>query len=157
MIVRFLSPRLLRVLLVLSVALNLAVIGVVAGAVMRDPPRQDPSRGPAFGPYDRALTEEDRKALREAFRREVPQFREEWRQMQDDMAELQTALRADPYDPAHVAEVFARQHVRGAQMMALGQKLLAERLAAMTPEERAAYANRLEQRMDDRRDRRPPH
>lgn len=150
---RALSPRLLRVLLVLSVALNLAVVGIVAGAALRDPPRPDPDRGPAFGPFDRALTREDRKDLRDAFRRAAPDFRKDWARMQAEMDQLLSALRAEPYDPDLVAGIFARQLDRGTQMMALGQSLMADRLARMTPDERAAFADRLQEGMARPRDR----
>lgn len=154
------SPRALRILLVLSVTLNLIVIGIVAGAALRDPPRPHPDRGPAFGIFDRALTEEDRRALREAFRREAPDFRAGWQEMQGDLGDMLTALRAEPYDPAAVAAIFARQLDRGQQMMTLGQRLMAERLAEMTPEERSDFADRLARRIDherkDHRDGPPP-
>lgn len=148
------SPRILRLSLIVSVALNLVVLGIVAGAALRDPPRPHPDRGPAFGMFDRALTEDDRKALREAFRREAPDFRDEWQRMQADLGDLLTALRADPYDPAGVEAIFARQLERGQRMAGLGQRLMMERLAAMTPAERADFADRLSRRIDrENRDR----
>ncbi|WP_192841372.1 hypothetical protein [Falsirhodobacter sp. alg1] len=39
-----LHSRTLRIALAVSVALNLAVAGIVAGAVLRDPPRRDGER-----------------------------------------------------------------------------------------------------------------
>ncbi|MDB6452390.1 periplasmic heavy metal sensor [Falsirhodobacter sp. 20TX0035] len=148
-----LSPRTLRLLLILSVTLNLAIAGIVAGAALRHPPPPDPGRGPAFGAYDRAFSEEDRKAMRDAFHREAPDFGKGWQAMKDDTADLLTTLRTEPYDPARTEAIFARQRERGGQMMALGQRLMAQRLAEMTPEERLAFANRLAERME--RDR--PH
>lgn len=148
-----LSPRILRLALAASVAVNLAVAGVVAGAVLRDPPPPDPDRGPAFGMYDRAFTEADRKALRQGFRDHKPAFREGWRALQQDTADLVANLRADPYDPARTADIFARQAERGERMMQLGQGVVAEYLAAMSPEDRHAFAQRLEDRLH--RDRRP--
>ncbi|WP_164876026.1 periplasmic heavy metal sensor [Falsirhodobacter deserti] len=148
------SPRSLRILLALSVALNLVVIGIVAGAALREPPRPRPDSGPAFGIYDRALTKEDREALREAFRREAPDFHRNWQKMQGDLAQLIAALEANPYDPVRAREVFERQRERGIEMMILGQRLMADHLAEMTPDERRAFAGRLQQRLDDREDRR---
>lgn len=142
------SPRTLRILLVLSVTLNLVVIGIVAGAALRDPPRPHPDRGPAFGMFDRALTEDDRKALREAFRREAPDFRDDWQKMQGDLGDLLTVLRSEPYDAERVEEIFARQLERGQQMAGLGQRLMVERLAGMTATERHDFADRLARRLD---------
>ena len=148
-----LSPRTLRRLLILSVTLNLVIAGIVAGAALRHPPPPDPGRGPAFGVYDRAFSEQDRKALREAFGREAPDFRKGWQAMQDDTAELLTTLRTDPYDAAKAEAIFARQRERGGQMMALGQRLMAQRLAEMTPPERQAFADRLSEKMERDRER----
>lgn len=142
------SPRILRILLVLSVTLNLIVIGIIAGAALRDPPRPHPDRGPAFGMFDRALTEDDRKALREAFRRDAPDFGDEWQKMQADLGDLLTVLRTEPYDTARVEEIFARQLERGQQMAGLGQRLMVERLAGMTAAERGDFADRLARRID---------
>lgn len=147
------SPRTLRRLLILSVTLNLVIAGIVAGAVLRHPPPPDPGRGPAFGAYDRAFSEEDRKALREAFGREAPEFRKGWQAMQDDTAELLTTLRTEPYDSSKADAIFARQRERGGQMMALGQRLMAQRLAEMTPAEREAFADRLAEKVQRDRQR----
>jgi len=145
------SPRILRLLLVLSVTLNLVVIGIVAGAALRDPPRPHPDRGPAFGMFDRALTEDDRKALRQAFRREAPDFGGEWQKMQADLGDLLTVLRTDPYDSSRVEGIFVRQLERGQQMAGLGQRLMLERLSGMTGAERSAFADRLARRIDNDR------
>ena len=57
-------------------------------------------------------------------------------------------LRADPYDAAAVEALMARQSERARERLELGQRVLAKRLAAMSPAERAAYADRLESQLD---------
>ncbi|WP_062762350.1 periplasmic heavy metal sensor [Falsirhodobacter sp. alg1] len=139
-----LHSRTLRIALAVSVALNLAVAGIVAGAVLRDPPRRDGERSFVFGPFDAALSVDDRRAIRNAFRAQKPELRTAMTDMQKEMEQISAILRTEPYDAAAIDKIFARQQARGAWIMGQGQRLLSERLAAMTPEERADFADRLE-------------
>jgi len=68
-----------RIVLILSLALNLLVVGLVAGALLHR--HQLPDRPPriadlGFGPYVRSLSREDREALGTAFKAEEGNFRE---------------------------------------------------------------------------------
>jgi len=141
------SPRWMRIALVLSLALNLAGIGVVAGAALahsKKPPRPPMVNDLGFGPYTDALSGEDRRALRRAFIERAPDFGDLRKQMRADFDRLLTVLRTEPYDAAAAAEVVQAQRERARQGFELGQDLLLERLAAMRPEERVAFAARLE-------------
>ena len=141
------SPLWMRVLLALSLTLNLAVLGIVGGAALRshDEERPLPVRNLGFGAFDGALSPEDRKELRRAFVTEAPDFRGARRGMRQDFAAILEALRAEPFDPAALQIVLDRQNARGAEMLAVGQKLIFDRVAAMDPEARRAFADRLEQ------------
>lgn len=149
--------RLLAVALFVSVALNLLVVGVIAGAFWA---RGD---GPGFrpvlidiglGPYTRALSEADRATLRDAWQRRGPDLQTLRGARGADRAALLEALRAQPFDPAAVEAAFARQLSRQAGQQQLARTLLTERISAMSPAERAAYADRLEA-LPQRGDRRP--
>jgi Spy/CpxP family protein refolding chaperone len=107
-----------------------------------------------FGPFTAALSPEDRAALGQAFREEAPDLRGMRRDMRAEMGQLVQALRSAPFDEAALRAAIAVQDARGRARLELGQRLLAERLVAMTPGEREAFANRLEQIMDRGRDRR---
>lgn len=136
----------LRIALALSVALNLAVAGVVAGAFLRDGPpmRAAMARDLGFGPYTEALRPEDRKALRQALLEKAPELREMRRQMREDTEALLLLLRSEPFD---VKAFDARMAAQGARMetqLRLGQNLLKEFIAALPPAERRAFADRLE-------------
>lgn len=136
----------LRIALALSVALNLAVLGVVAGAILRDGPILGAGmvRDLGFGPYTEALVPEDRKALRRALFQRAPEMRDTRRLMREDAEALLAVLRADSFDPQAFRQRMESQHERMEKQLRLGQDLLQEFIAAMTPENRRAFADRLE-------------
>ena len=139
--------RRLRIALIASLGVNLLVLGTVAGAVFLGPgdgPRRFEVRDIGFGPFDRALTREDRDALRQAFVERAGTMREGWRQMRADLEQFLAILRADPFDPAALQAVAELQADRMEERFALGQDLLVQRIAAMTEAERLAFADRLE-------------
>ena len=136
----------LRIALALSVALNLAVLGVVAGALLRDGPGLHPpmARDLAFGPYTEALSRDDRKALRRALFERAPEIRDTRRKMRDETRALLDLLRATPFDPAAVKARMQDQQARMEQQLRLGQGVLQDLILAMSPEDRRAFADRLE-------------
>jgi uncharacterized membrane protein len=149
------TPRWVKLLLVVSLALNLAVAGLVAGVVLKSGgggPRGAQVRDLGFGPFSEALGAEDREALRRGFMERAPNLRELRQTLREDGAEVLAALRAEPFDPARLAAVLAGQGERIAKRLALGQDLLAQRIAEMTPEARAAFADRLEDSLSHRGD-----
>lgn len=153
--------RLLRGALFVSLTVNLLVAGLVIGAlwtrgdgVALRPVQVDVG----LGLYTRALAEPDRAALREAWRGRGPDLRALRAARQADLTALVAALRAQPFEPAAVEAVLERQRQRHASQQDLARTLLAERLAILSPAERAAYADRLEAlaRRGDRRPDRSP-
>lgn len=139
-----------RALLIGSLALNLAVAGLVAGAFLRSrmgdhpPPPRAALLDPAFGAWGPALSREDRAALRAAFSAERGRVAEGLRAERADRAELLAVLRADPFDPAALDAVTARLSARMRERFEIGQRLVRDRILAMTPDERRAFADRLE-------------
>lgn len=140
------SGRGLRIALAVSVALNLAVLGVVAGAMLRDGPgmRVAMVRDLGFGPYSEALAPEDRKALRRALFDRAPDLRDTRRLMREDTEALLALLRADAFDATAFETRMEAQHQRMESQLRLGQDLLQEFIAAMSPDARRAFADRLE-------------
>jgi uncharacterized membrane protein len=140
--------RRLRIALIASLGVNLLVLGTVAGAVFLGPgdgPRRFEVRDIGFGPFDRALTREDRDALRQAFVDRAGTMRDGWRQMRADLELFLTILRVEPFDPAALQAVAELQADRMQERFALGQDLLMQRIVAMTEAERLAFADRLEE------------
>lgn len=134
-----------RLAFFLSAAVNLMIVGVVVGAVMRGPPKGfEMVRDLGFGPYSAALSEEDRKELRKAFRALFPDPKAVRRLMRDDLDAVLQALRADPFQPEILEAALARQKQRLREKLDQGQDLLRDRLVAMSVAERREFADRLE-------------
>jgi uncharacterized membrane protein len=144
----------IRIALALSLAVNLAVVGVVGGSVLGKGgrPSNPVVRDIGFGPFTAALSPEDRAALGRAFRDSAPDMRGMRRDMRAEVDGLVQALRSVPFDESALRAAIAAQDARGKARLELGQRLLADRLVAMTAGERDAFATRLEHIMERGRD-----
>lgn len=145
-----------KILLVVSLGLNLLVAGALAGAVFsggkwfhKGPPRLEKMGGP----LTRALSEEDRQAIGRKIRqsyRDGSFSRDRHREAFDGLI---ADLRATPFDPGAVEARLARIQDVFRERLSFGQALLIERLTEMDDAERAAYADRLVERRERRRKR----
>ncbi len=129
-------------LLIVSLGLNLAVVGMVAGIILRGPPDRAMS-GPALWSYARALPEPYRDDLRRALR----ESRGDWAPSRDALRNqrqaLASALVAEPYDPGRVTGLLEEELLLGADLGRRSMTLLAAQIARMSPGDRAAFAERL--------------
>lgn len=145
----------IKVLLFTSLALNIAVGGLALGAWLRHDRMAEhrPLRVDQIGgPYTGALTREDRRAI--------------WRQMREmrgdgapGRAEMQASydavvavLRREPFDAVALRDLVERQFAAGIARQQMGQDLLLARIETMTAAERAAFADRLDEGLQRRRD-----
>ncbi|MFN0114879.1 MAG: periplasmic heavy metal sensor [Paracoccaceae bacterium] len=143
------ASRRLRPLLAASLALNLLFLGMMAGAFFaHGGSRPGMGRELAFGPFTDALTRDDRAALREALAARVPDMRSLRQGRQEELGEMVAELRREPFDRGRLDQAFDRLHQRLEARMDLGRALLADRIAAMTPAERAAFVDRLLYRLN---------
>jgi uncharacterized membrane protein len=136
-----------KVVLALSLAINLAILGVVAGAWIKVSPDRSGGGGPrelSFGPFSEALTRQDRRALRAAFMERAPEFRAAREATRDEFEALLSALRAAPFDPAALSPVLAAIEQRNIDRLTLGRTLIEDRIIAMSEADRLAFAARLE-------------
>ncbi|MFC2969846.1 periplasmic heavy metal sensor [Acidimangrovimonas pyrenivorans] len=136
----------MRLLLIGSLGLNLVIVGLVAGAVIDHVRRDRPPivRDLGFGPYSRALSHQDRIALMRGFAQETGGFRAMRREARAEFGRLLELLRAEPFDAAALKALMQKQETRAVERLALGQKLLIERIEAMSPADRRAFADRLQ-------------
>ncbi len=135
-----LSPW-LRLVFGLSLALNLAVVGLVVGVALRDKPHKHKRPLPTIGTMMyRELDKDQRHALRVAVmgsRKERDQRRAQ------DVADLTRALRQVPFQPETMNAVLDQQvRYMDAFQLAVRAAWL-EQVARMSDTDRAAYAERL--------------
>jgi uncharacterized membrane protein len=135
-----------KVVLALSLAINLAILGVVAGAWIKVGPDRAAGapRDLSFGPFSEALSREDRRALRSAFMDRSPEIRASRQAARAEFDALVIALRAEPFDPAALSPVLAAIEQRNVDRLTLGRTLIEERIIAMSAADRLAFAARLE-------------
>ena len=90
------------------------------------------------------LIPKDPHALKEAIRAYLTSFKAEREAAKAEFDTLLDALRADPFDLAAVNTAMSSIVARNAGRLAKGQDLLSDRIAAMDPADRLAFADRLE-------------
>lgn len=146
--------RWLMPVLLLSLAANLLVAGVIAGAFLSpDGPRrsggedQRAIRGVLGEPFFRALPQEERRAMLRDVLANREQFREGREALRARVQSFLTALRAENFDRAEVERLLAEQRQAASRRQDFGEGLLLDRLENMTAAERAAYADALEDRL----------
>ncbi|WP_371226403.1 periplasmic heavy metal sensor [Roseovarius sp. 2305UL8-3] len=141
----------LRVVFGLSLALNLLVVGAVVGSVIKWGGKE---RGPGArieqmgGPLTRALSKRDRHEIGREMRRAFDKTPDGQNERRAALEALVADLRVDRFDREVVAGHLARQRAFLNDRMAFGQGLMLERIEKMSVEERAAFADRLEKRLD---------
>lgn len=146
------TPRIsrrIKIILGLSLALNLAVAGVIAGAALRHGDVQQ--KGPrtagfgAYGlPYMIALSREDRHEIKTAVRLgrigAVPD-RAARRALYNDVL---THLQATPFDAAALSDALGRQANTTIEVQKVAQAAWLDLVAEMTDAERSSYAREIE-------------
>lgn len=142
--------RRLKIALAVSVALNLAVAGMVAGAFLKDGHQRGMPRDLSFGPFSEALSPDDRRALRKALIDRAPGLPKSREAAQAELGDLLAALRAAPFQPEAVASALAAIEARNAGRLELGRSLIEERITQMSEADRLAFADRLEKGMHRR-------
>ncbi len=137
-------------LLFVSLGANLLIAGLVVGAMLSpDGPRKRGDNGSARGvigePFFRALPKEERRALMQDVVKNRTQIRESRESLRQRFEAFLAALRADPFDPVEISRLLAEQRQVAVGRQEIGETLLMKRLEAMTPAQRATYADALEQ------------
>lgn len=139
------TPVWIKIVLVLSLALNLAILGLVAGFVMRAPgPVLGAGPGMSFGlPYVIALDREDRRAVMDAVRGnpDLP----DRRARRDNYRRIVELIRSDPLDVDGIKAALERQVVTTRTVQSAAQAAWLQRIEAMNAEQRATYADRIEE------------
>ena len=148
------TRRWIMPVLLLSLAANLLIIGLVAGAFLSpDGPRksnvenQRNLRGVLGEPFFQALPRDERRSMV----RDVVANRERFREGRDALRtrvdSFLAALRAENFDRTEAERLLVEQRQAAIRRQDFGESLLLDRLEAMTPAERTSYADALEERL----------
>lgn len=141
------SGRVKTVVLVISLGVNLAVGGLALGAWLHGPPGVRDGRDLGFGPFDEAFRPADRMALRDAVRARAGDLKAARGQLGADVAAVIAALRAEPFDAGALTTALAAQQAHLTARLQIGSEVVGNYLAALSPADRKAFADRLEARM----------
>jgi len=152
----------LRIALVLSLAVNLLVIGVVAGGAWKM--RNFDGGRPPHGQVDiralwQAMPRDARSALRERNREDGlhpdrPSREERRARMAELNAQLIEALRREPFDAEAFATLMQGDRAALERRLAAANAAFAAQLAGLSPAQRQALAGELEEEWEDRLPRR---
>ncbi|PWE33829.1 hypothetical protein DDZ14_03990 [Maritimibacter sp. 55A14] len=150
------AGRWVKIALVASLALNVAVLGLVAGTVFsphhgKDRWRHHSDRGlmpMGLHVYGRAMPDADRQALIDAAREHGIRRQDAREELRGHFRDMVAALRADPFSAERVMVVLRAQHRSVGARIVEGQSLLVARISAMSPQARHAFADRLEDRLE---------
>ena len=147
--------RMWRIVLGVSLALNLLFVGLVAGAALRPDgkghgPGKRGDRIGGFGaPFMRALPREDRREIFRSLREEGGVMDRAGRQAA--VERMITALRETPFDPSVPEAILRSQVERNLNVQGRIQALWLRRIGMMSDADRAAYADRLQDYLQRRR------
>jgi uncharacterized membrane protein len=158
--------RNLPIWLIVSLIVNALLIGLLVGGGLRQKGSQ--SGGPSGGErafvesIDRVVADEDRAAVRFAFRSAYGESRDARRAVRDARQALAEIIAADVYNEAAVIAAFGKMRAADDAAKAALHDALAAQLGGLTKDQRAAVLSNLErggrQKRGERRDRgeRPP-
>ncbi len=144
------TARWVKIALALSLALNLAIVGMVAGVVLRAGDRGDGApelRTLGLGPFALALTRDDRDELRGRIERHGEPLRQERRAIGQALRAVQAALLAEPFDRAAAEAAFAQSRDLAGSLQATGHGALLDQIETMSAGERTELAERLARMM----------
>ncbi|WP_300014568.1 periplasmic heavy metal sensor [uncultured Roseobacter sp.] len=142
--------RRIKVILGLSLALNLAVVGLIAGTALRhgDEKRGGP-RSAGFGayglPYMIALPREERRSVIQAVRAGKKGDLPDRAARRALYLETLAVLRASPFDAQALSDVVTSQAQTAIRVQQVAQDAWLEVVANMSDAERAAYAEEIEE------------
>lgn len=134
--------RLWRIVLVCSLALNLAVAGLVIGSLAAGRLGDGPPRSfdLGIGPVARALTQQERRHIGHSLRQDrvLRGF-----DLHGRVSNMVVALKAEPFDPDLLRSLLADQNARTAEVQSKAQAAFLDVILGMAPDRRRAFADQL--------------
>lgn len=157
------KPR-LPIWLIVSLMANALLIGLIIGGGLGQKRAGPPVGGGGseqalMRGIDQSIPSDQRRAVRQAFRRAFADTRQERIKLRNARRDLGRLLAADPYDADAVAAGFAAMRDADAAMKARMHDVLAEQFGTLSAEQRRAIMRDFNQRargLGGRNDRPPP-
>ena len=140
--------RVWRAVLVVSLALNVAVAGIVIGTLSRDRVAGKPPRAfeLSIGPIGEALDRRDRIAIARALRNDPQLERPRRGEVRERVERVQALLRADELDAAALESELLQARDRADQIARAAISAFVAQISQMSVEDRQAFAERLRDR-----------
>jgi uncharacterized membrane protein len=136
-------PRWVKVVLAVSLALNLAVVGLVAGMMMRIAPLREVRSNLGYAaPYVIALPGQERRSLLRAIRNDPSLPRRADRKAA--FKDMVNVLRLEPFDRTQVSNILNRQGADVSQIQTVAQSAWLDAVEGMSIKNRLAYIDRIE-------------
>lgn len=136
-------------LLALSVILNLVLIGFIVGRHSGGGAMFDPARG--YPHWVRTLPDARKEELRPLVVGHLRSMRGDLRTLRRNGQQISIALRADPFDADALSTALQRMRTHHGEVQMQGHRSLVELAVQLTPDERQALADYLEQHPERRR------
>ena len=142
--------RLWKIVLVCSLALNLAVAGVVVGSTVSGRMGDGPPRSfdLGIGPFARALSPQERRDVGRSLRQNRVLRDVDLRARMNGMVE---ALKAEPFSPEALRALLNEQEAQMANVQSKAQDALLTTIAEMTSARRQEFADQLAQELSNSR------
>ena len=143
------TPRGVKIVLGLSLALNLLILGAIGGAFLGGRPegglrdRAETVRLLGLAPLAFALESEDRAAVVQAAGADREMMRGQRRQFVEAARGFAQSVRGDPFDRAAAEAALMGQRGVVLDLQERGTGALLDRLATMSPAARDAFADNL--------------
>ncbi len=137
------APRWMRIAFGVSLALNLAIVGILVGTFARfgGPPSGGHGMVSYAMPYVRALPRDVQREMFRAVRNQLPDNSGGRQARRVLYAEMIEALKADPFDAARVQTILEQQNDTAIALQTAAHRAWLERVGAMSLEDRSAYAD----------------
>lgn len=142
-----------KIVLALSLALNLGIGGLVVGHLLSPKPAPGVRSDLGLGPLARAMTREDWRAMRPDFIAKNPDLRHGAEALQQDFLPVLAALRAEPFDAEALRLALRSAAARNEERLVTAREVITDYLVAMPIEARHHYADRIEEAL--KRSRKP--
>jgi uncharacterized membrane protein len=130
-----------RILLVVSLAANLLLVGFIVGQVLHHPERERMGGPMTIERVTGGLPPEIRETVRTSLREHRPEIVSKIAAVRAAQAELHAAIGAQPFDPARLQAAFAAIRERRQAVQAEVQEAAVEAIGQLPPETREKLAH----------------